>query len=587
MLLRFTSEHLIMDVGGRGLLRTMDLVEAVVRGQLDPARLQVESLASLMQEPDFKETDSERVKRLFEGALASTPQIRVLIFCDSQMNVVYAQQAVGGGNIELEALDGRNEEAYKELDRAMREADQKSQWGEPVNAKLLDRTLLNVRYPVRRDGQYIGTVVAGVTTREMSRVLENIKQNMGTSTFLMLSEHRIIAHPSLAKRNRSKVTDTLSQQIDSRNPRNDIHISRPAQEADTTDVNPFGYGKAEAFEFKMNGQQYIGFRRSLDDYGDPPLAIGTYFKARLVGAPMELMYTVVLIGLFVLAAAIGLAALISRTLTASIRRVSIGVTKIGQFNIADVEEMRASRILEVNDLAMSFNRMLSALRSFSTYVPHKLANLVVQGEMSDSISSEERVLTVMFTDIVGFTSQSEGLRAPEVANFINEHLTLLASCVEETGGTIDKYIGDSLMAFWGAPQYMENPAEAACRAAQLMEQRIHTDNQGRVEIGKMPIHVRIGIHSGPLVVGNIGAPGRINYTVVGDTVNVAQRLESLGKQIDPDTEVIALLSSQTAQHVSSEFKFLDQGSFQLPGKKQETAVERLIFPGNSSQVVEN
>ena len=135
------------------------------------------------------------------------------------------------------------------------------------------------------------------------------------------------------------------------------------------------------------------------------------------------------------------------------------------------KKMSSSRIREVDDMAAAFNRMVAALRSFSTYVPHKLASLVVQGKMGASVTSEERVLTVMFTDIVGFTSQSEGMRAAEVADFINRHLSLLASCVEETGGTIDKYIGDALMAFWGAPDQLENTAQAACLAAQLMERR--------------------------------------------------------------------------------------------------------------------
>jgi adenylate cyclase len=92
---------------------------------------------------------------------------------------------------------------------------------------------------------------------------------------------------------------------------------------------------------------------------------------------------------------------------------------------------------------------------------------------------------------------------------------------------------------------------------------------------EQPIGLRIGIHTGPLVVGNIGAPGRINYTVVGDTVNVAQRLEGLGKQVDAEAEVVTLLSAETASQLSGEFILQNEGDFQLRGKQQDVSVLRL------------
>ena len=290
---------------------------------------------------------------------------------------------------------------------------------------------------------------------------------------------------------------------------------------------------------------------------------------------MQSLYTVGAIGVVVLIVALILAAWLSRAVSKPIRRVSAGVTQIGHFDINDVREIEPSRIREVDDLAKSFNRTVVALRSFSTYVPHKLANLVVQGVVGASVTSEERELTVMFTDIAGFTSLSEGMNAVEVAEFVNEHLTMLAECVEESGGTIDKYIGDALMAFWGAPQTMENAADVACRAAMRMAQRLQQDNQKRQAEGKQPVRLRVGIHTGPLVVGNIGAPGRINYTVVGDTVNVAQRLEALGKEVDPDAEVIVLLSAATGKQLAEDVPTEPAGEFQLRGKQREMSVLRL------------
>ena len=579
LLLRVTSEHLLLDVGTRGFLRTMDLVEAVVRGHLDPVEIQVDTLGRLIASEEIQSSDLERLTDVFSGALASTPQIRLLMYCDADLQVVSGSQERDVAEIEIEDYQGKDDVPILELDAAMRVAEA-AQWGEIVYSKHFDRTILNVAYPVRSDDRYLGFVAAAVTTREMSRMSNRIRESMGISTFLMLGDNNVVAHPDLATDNTSATTDELSRQIARRSPIGNITFSAETdldEPDDPNDSNPYGAGQLEAFEFRLSNKKYIGVTRSLQDYGKPPISIGAYFRTKLVRAPMQLLYTAGGIGFIVLGAAIGLAALLTRAVTAPIRRVSHGVTQIGQFSLEDVEEMSRSRLREVDELADSFNRMLKALRSFATYVPDKLANLVMQGVVGASVESEERELTVMFTDIASFTAQCEGMNAIDVAAFVNEHLTLLAECVEATGGTIDKYIGDALMAFWGAPERMENTATPACQAALMMARKLREDNQRRADAGKNRVRLRIGIHTGPLVVGNIGAPGRINYTVVGDTVNTAQRLESLGKQVAPDAEIVALISAATASQIPPELATTCQGEFKLHGKEEPLTVYSLLI----------
>ena len=109
--------------------------------------------------------------------------------------------------------------------------------------------------------------------------------------------------------------------------------------------------------------------------------------------------------------------------------------------------------------------MIGALRRFETYVPRKLVNRLIAQGADTEIASEEREVTVMFTDIVGFTTLSEAMSAAETANLLNRHFTLLASCIDATEGTVDKYICDSVMAFWGPPFGSTDHAAQACRAA--------------------------------------------------------------------------------------------------------------------------
>ena len=199
--------------------------------------------------------------------------------------------------------------------------------------------------------------------------------------------------------------------------------------------------------------------------------------------------------------------------------------------------------MELNAAAQAFNAMVVGLRWFETYVPRKLVQrLVGHGEWDaakGAMPSKERTVTVMFADIAGFTTMAEKLPAPEVAALLNRHFGLVTACIEAEGGTVDKFIGDAVMAFWGAPEKQKDHAARGCRAALAIAEAM------RREGGTLGI--RIGLHSGDVVVGNIGAPGRVNYTIVGDTVNTANRLEQLGKSIDNAGNVVVVMSGVTRQ----------------------------------------
>jgi class 3 adenylate cyclase len=206
---------------------------------------------------------------------------------------------------------------------------------------------------------------------------------------------------------------------------------------------------------------------------------------------------------------------------------------------------RSSRLREIDDAGHSLDKARGALKWFGAYVPHRLVfRLMELGE--DAVRSRRRNVTVMFSDIVEFTPQAEDLPEQQTADLLNHHFALLGACIEREQGVIDKYIGDAVMAVWGGLSRMEDHADHAVRAALAIAQVIREDNAQRRAAGQAPIRVRIGLHSGPVIVGNIGAPGRVNFTVVGDTVNIAQRFEQLGKEfMRPEDEIVVLASGST------------------------------------------
>ncbi|HTR86613.1 MAG TPA: adenylate/guanylate cyclase domain-containing protein, partial [Reyranella sp.] len=238
------------------------------------------------------------------------------------------------------------------------------------------------------------------------------------------------------------------------------------------------------------------------------------------------------------------------------------------------------RLREIDDAGRSLDKARGALKWFGAYVPHRLVfRLMELGE--DAVRSRRRVLTVMFTDIVEFTPQAEHLHERDTAALLNHHFALLGACIEHEHGIIDKYIGDSVMAIWGPASGSSDHAADAIRAALAITRVIHEDNDQRRARGEAPIRLRIGVHSGVAIVGNIGAPGRVNFTVVGDTVNVAQRFEQLGKEfLKPDEDVVVLVSGDTLAAVK-DLPGLGLGSLPKPelrevkGHEQPVEVYRL------------
>jgi len=327
-------------------------------------------------------------------------------------------------------------------------------------------------------------------------------------------------------------------------------------------------------QLASQGEDFLVITKTLTGYGTPSPVIGAYSSMRAVDQPLRLLQHSLLAGFLLLLLSTGLAVLLSRVISRPIRRSSREAAKIATLDFDRFDPVSGSFLREVDDLARSFNVMLEGVKSFGRYVPRGLVRRLIQ-EHRVGAGSEERDLTVMFTDIAGFTATCEGMSAGEVADFINRHLTLVADCIESEGGTIDKYIGDAVMAFWGAPDHVDDAPARACRAALAIRAAIFRDNEARVAEGNPAVRMRIGIHRGPLIVGDIGAPQRINYTVVGDVVNAAQRLEGLGKEIDPRADVIVLTSAETIRGTEFERNATHEGCHAVKGKQQQLDVYRL------------
>ncbi|WP_421994616.1 adenylate/guanylate cyclase domain-containing protein [Reyranella sp.] len=228
--------------------------------------------------------------------------------------------------------------------------------------------------------------------------------------------------------------------------------------------------------------------------------------------------------------------LASLLLSRSISRIAVKTESIRSLDFSDRTPVD-SRITEIVRLSDSIERMREGLEVFGRYVSKNLVHQIMRSPESAGVGGTRREITVMFSDIEGFSLLSESMEPELLTSRLSRYFDVLGSAILVNRGTIDKYIGDSIMAFWNAPEPDPDHVVNACRAAlqaSAASRALSEKWRGR---GRPGFRTRFGLHTGPAVVGNVGARERINYTLVGAVANQASRLEGLNKVYG--TEVLA------------------------------------------------
>ncbi|GAB2179276.1 adenylate/guanylate cyclase domain-containing protein [Dongia sp. agr-C8] len=194
---------------------------------------------------------------------------------------------------------------------------------------------------------------------------------------------------------------------------------------------------------------------------------------------------------------------------------------------------RPSRLRELDELSRALRLMGTGLSAFRKYLPADLVEILIREGIEAKPGGRTQPLTVLFTDLAGFTGLTE--QAPDkIVEILGDHLDFMSRIVAAHAGTVDKFIGDSVMAFWNAPASNPHHALSACKAALACRAAFLQSAQGMQAATLGQIGLRIGVNSGAALVGNIGSHDRLNYTAIGDVVNVASRLESLNKRYGTD-----------------------------------------------------
>ncbi|MFW5862383.1 MAG: adenylate/guanylate cyclase domain-containing protein [Spirochaetota bacterium] len=330
-----------------------------------------------------------------------------------------------------------------------------------------------------------------------------------------------------------------------------------------------------------------GQTRYVDEDGEA--CLGSFMKTGVAGigvitsVPEEQafaeVYNIQRRNLYILVIVLNLAVLVvfvfSKTLTGPIRSLVAATRKIqeGDYNV----DITTNTNDEVGLLTTSFVEMGRGLQerekmkdAFGKFVNKNIADMVLRDEIS--LGGTKQDVTVLFTDLRNFTAQSELMSPEEVVEFLNQYLTRMVQCVHDNSGIVDKFIGDAIMALWGTPVSSEDDTTRAVNAALAMRRALISFNRERKDLGTQPVRIGAGINTGSVVAGQIGSPDRMEYTVIGDTVNLASRIEALNKPFGTDI----LLTENTLKIVKDEFDCVPMEKIKVKGKKDQIQVYAVL-----------
>ena len=231
-----------------------------------------------------------------------------------------------------------------------------------------------------------------------------------------------------------------------------------------------------------------------------------------------------------------------------------------------------SYIREIHDLGGTMNLAQRAIWSFAHFVPKEIVRGLIDNSISTRLGGAKRDLTLVFTDVQGFTTIAESADPDVLMRQTSRYFAVLTEAFLAEGGTVDKFIGDAVMVFWNAPHPQPDHVTRACRAvlaAKAANERLNTEFEAD---GLKPFITRFGIHVGEAIVGNVGSTERMNYTALGNTVNLAARLEGLNKE----NGTTILVSEDVYRRVEDLFKFRALNAVVAKGMTKETRIFELI-----------
>ena len=559
-------------------------IEQHITSQINPARYVVDHIATQAASSLLDLSDKSELTPTLRAVLAAAPELTGVDIWQPDGYGMQVRRQIGG-KLTIKTATNRNNPNLKAFLNRLKAA-KEPVWDEPLRidgVSFISVSSPIFRYDAHLNGShpgstYLGAVSASISITSLSSAIREIVKGTAFTGFILYDDDFVLAHKNLPSLSTTKLSNTTP--LHSVKNIGDDVLANYASGEDTAVIKSVNF---KVRVVTVNNSHHVVISHPIKLYGSRNWRVGVHVPQEQINTQMRRIMLSLLAGLGLLALSIVATVILARQVAKPIKSISSAATRISTLDLDKVPNLSASRIRELDNQSHAFNQMLDGLKWFEAYVPRKLVERLIKGQNSEAVVSRQEDLTVMFTDLVGFTKMSEKLTPADTANMLNQHFELINSCIEETDGTLDKYIGDAVMAFWGAPEAQEDHALRACESALCIAERLEQEDTG--------LRVKIALHSGPLIVGNIGARDRMNYTVIGDTVNTCSRIETLAGDLmakDPQAKdlmatdpqnlnkALILISKPVAEAVKGKFYVEPAGEFSVKGRENRVIVYRLI-----------
>lgn len=385
--------------------------------------------------------------------------------------------------------------------------------------------------PVYREaGQLAGVLSIDFDLNSLSEIVAKARVSERGVVFIFTEQNEILGHPTIkvvsktGGRGEGKIVTVADV------PDENIKAFFAALEKEKTgDSGKKGH---QNFNFELKGERHLA------SYARFEIDQGLHWVIGIIAPENDFRGIVEVKENYKRAYAISFAAILlsvmlayvfTRLISSPLRSISQDMEKVGRLEI-ESGSTNGSMFKEIHAMDQNLQNMKGGLRSFASYVPKDLVRSLLRSGKEARLEGSTETLTILFTDIAGFTSFAEQLEPTELVQKLGKYFEIMTAAIMQHKGTIDKFIGDGIMSFWGAPAADADHAVDACRAAlACVEALRELARSGEHGYWAKQLRTRFGIATGPVLVGNIGTRERMNYTVMGDTVNLSSRLEGINK----------------------------------------------------------
>lgn len=536
----------------------MDHAGSMLEQKLRSSARTVNDFTSLLAESRL--TDADAKLALLDRALRRSEELDscVLYGADgAKLDVV-----VRGGQTPLPTPET--------LAEPLRAVDEGGRWIEPEihpQHGLILRFLQPIVANGQRTGFVLGQLRADTATRLLASLSRDHFEGRDDGLVLIDSEQRVLAS------SRGTADVELRPGASVRGADLLGAINMPPERFTVNFLSTLEFRRADGSQWVGSIRTIPGMRAGLLARRPSSVVFTTLAATRraVIGALIALALAALAVGTLVAARTTRpLRALIDLAKAYSLRKFSARSTvKTGD----ELEALGASMETMADDLSASekeIARRAGVEKDLSRFLPAAVASEIAEGKRKLELGGERRRVSVLFADVVSFTPFAEKAEPEKVVDFLNELFTVMTEVVFRHDGTVDKFIGDAMMAFFGAPNAQDDHAERALACAEDLHRFVEASAADWTEKYGFDVRVAIGVNSGEVIVGNLGSESRMDYTAIGDVVNVAARLEALARPGQ------TLVTGEVARAAGDTFEFHSLGEHPLRGKEQAVPILELV-----------